>query len=239
MTLSSLRSALLFGVLLCGCTERTALERGRSLFSSPSLSPTRINVQACIHCHDVDPEQARRKAGGSLAGVSNRPSYWNGELATLSQAVEACSRLFMLHPALHPVDEQPDAYLDLLVYLDSLEGSNAQVQRTFVSDVTGLDGDGSVDNGEALYRDTCRRCHGDRDSGGGRLSADVPILPFETVVGFDLEFSAVMEEKVRRGGFYGVGGVMPPFSLEVLSDDELRDVLTYVLVNAGDFEGSD
>jgi thiosulfate dehydrogenase len=38
----------------------------------------------------------------------------------------------------------------------------------------------------------------------------------------------VFVEKTRHGGFLGYGGTMPPFSLNVLSDEDLADLLTFL-----------
>jgi thiosulfate dehydrogenase len=38
----------------------------------------------------------------------------------------------------------------------------------------------------------------------------------------------VFIEKVRHGGFLGYGGLMPPFSLEAMTDAELGALLSFL-----------
>ena len=38
----------------------------------------------------------------------------------------------------------------------------------------------------------------------------------------------VVIEKVRHGRFFDIGGVMPPFSLESLSNAQLSDLLAFL-----------
>jgi len=87
--------------------------------------------------------------------------------------------------------------------------------------------------GKALYTAACANCHGDVHTGKGRLAASIPILPEDTIaehtyLGTLTATRVVFIEKARHGGFLGYGGVMPPFSLEALSDAELADILDYL-----------
>ncbi len=65
--------------------------------------------------------------------------------------------------------------------------------------------------------------------GVGRLNETIPILPEDTIVAH-AQYSArvqrlVFTEKIRHGLFLGYGGVMPPFSAELLSDQDVSDLL--------------
>ena len=78
----------------------------------------------------------------------------------------------------------------------------------------------------------CQACHGDVGTGVGRISALASIVPDDSVdfaasSGFSLE--TVIVEKVRHGNFFAIGGVMPPFSTEVLSDDDLAALIGFLV----------
>jgi len=88
---------------------------------------------------------------------------------------------------------------------------------------------GDAVRGRRVYDQTCGHCHGALHDGNGRLNARFPILP-EQVLAEHAEYTPLQQrlvfvEKVRHGGFLGYGGDMPPYSLEVLSDAELSDLL--------------
>jgi thiosulfate dehydrogenase len=88
---------------------------------------------------------------------------------------------------------------------------------------------GDAERGAELFERACSGCHGALGDGAGALSPRVPVLPDATLADHadytPADVRLVFVEKVRHGGFFGYGGVMPPFSLEVLSDAELSDVL--------------
>lgn len=68
-------------------------------------------------------------------------------------------------------------------------------------------------------------CHGARDTGAGRINDLASILP-DVRAEYDALFpgiphALVFVEKIRHGQFYGVGGNMPFYTLEALSDEDL------------------
>ena len=93
---------------------------------------------------------------------------------------------------------------------------------------------GDATRGASLYASACASCHGTVHTGAGRLTELASLLPDDPLEehaadGFDaVEQRVAFVDKIRHGGFFGYGGVMPPFSLEALSDEELADVLTYL-----------
>jgi thiosulfate dehydrogenase len=216
--------------LLWGCgasePEKSAVERGKELFSSKALSASRLNDYTCQSCHDAEASvPPSKKPGAALAGVTQRPAYWGGHELDLLRAVDACRNYFM-------VDSEPmtDAQArDLYAYLESLEpGDETQQPFTVVTDIELLPL-GDELNGNRLYVSTCSTCHGAMHTGRGRLSDTVPILPEDTLVehaGYSLRNQRlVFTEKIRHGLFLGYGGTMPPLATERLSDAEVSDVL--------------
>ena len=85
--------------------------------------------------------------------------------------------------------------------------------------------------GQAVYDRACRVCHGSPSTGEGRLGPNVVIIP-EASIEFaednDVPLRLVLAEKVRHGQFFGVGGNMPLWPLERMSDQELADLLEYL-----------
>jgi thiosulfate dehydrogenase len=218
--------------LSSGCAEPeavTPVEHGRDLYSSKQLSPSSLNNYSCATCHDLSSEAAGvlLRTGAPLAGVTLRPSFWGGQENDLLRSINACRSYFMVAPDPLLADE-PDAQA-LYAFLSSLEPGNPEpVPFTVVRNVEVLPR-GDATSGHALYVTACSYCHGSMHDGAGRLSDRVPILPEDTL---DEHFNytarevrLVFIEKVRHGLFLGYGGDMPPFSTQILSDNQLSDIL--------------
>lgn len=225
--------------LLSACsssTEQSAVDQGEQLFESTALSESHLNNYSCNTCHDI---QARtppsKKAGGALAGVTLRSSFWGGQEADLLGSINACRNNFMGdNQPLTASDERARA---LYAYLESLEPGDANpIPFTIVTEIDALErGKTSEEiataasHGEELFAQTCLYCHGEMHTGLGRLSTLEPILPEDTLVAH-AQYSArlqrlIFTEKIRHGLFLGYGGVMPPFSAELLSDNDVSDLL--------------
>lgn len=225
----------------CGSSETEivtvvadAAEHGKALFSDPATSGAPLNAYACSTCHVAEPSPADTLllTGAPLAGATARPTYWGGVEADLLRSINFC-RLYFMQQATPWTEDEPMAQ-DVYAYLLSLPSTTTEaVPFTVVGPVADLpEGDGT--RGAGLYTRACANCHGERTSGAGRLTELASLLPEEPLEehvsdGFDdTEQRVAFIEKVRHGGFYGYGGVMPPFSLEALSDAELADVLAYL-----------
>jgi thiosulfate dehydrogenase len=224
-------AALTFACLVgaCGATpEQSAVDHGRELFESKALSRSNLNDYTCATCHDTEASTPpSKKSGGALSGVTLRSRFWGGQTADLLSSINACRNYFM-------GDNQPLVATDpharsLYAYLESLEPGDANpIPFTIVTGIEPL-ARGDEGNGRLLYSQACLHCHGNPHDGLDRLSARVPILPEDTLVEH-AEYSArvqrlVFTEKIRHGLFLGYGGVMPPFSAEVLSDADVSDLL--------------
>lgn len=228
-------AVLAWALVLAGCPEpeviveqRTAAEHGEVLFGDPSLSNATSNRLSCAHCHAATAKPGL--PGGALAGVTKRTSFWGGQENTLLRAVNACRYYFML--ADEPWEgTEPDAVF-LYAYLESLEGDAEPVPFTIAEVVDPGAGDSA--RGATVYQQACATCHGQKSTGQGRLISNAPILPEDTIAAHpapeysEIDRRLVFVEKTRHGGFYGYGGAMPPFSSEVLSDEDLADLLTFL-----------
>jgi len=203
--------------------------RGQELFQSRSLSPSHINLYTCATCHDATEAASEQvKTGAVLAGATLRPSFWGGQSNDLLGAIDECLSNFMgASEPLRP--DEPDA-VALYQYLTSLEPGNTEpVPFTTVRIIDDPLDRGDAVNGAVLYDRACGYCHGGISTATGRLGERVPLLPEQGVAeheGYSPRLlRLVFIEKVRHGKFFGYGGDMPPFSLEVLSDAELADIL--------------
>jgi thiosulfate dehydrogenase len=206
---------------------RTAVEHGEVLFGLSQLSPAPGNELACIHCHDAG---AQHQTGGSLAGATSRPSYWGGSELTLLGAINHCRYYFMLADT--PWTGEELEARAIYAYLESLPGDGTAVP--FSLGLVADPGPGDAGRGKAVYETACASCHGAKGTGEGAITPTAPVLPDETLAAHpaptydDADRRLVFVQKTRHGTFLNYGGQMPPFSLEVLSDSELADLLTYL-----------
>jgi thiosulfate dehydrogenase len=218
--------------------QQSPEERGQALFESRQLSPASSNVFSCSTCHDARPSgDAPIKPGAPLAGATERPLFWGGQENDLLLSIDACRSTFMRAPApLAPDDAQAEA---LYAYLVSLEpGDPRPAPFTVVREIADVPR-GDAARGPWVFERACAACHGTLHEGVGRLGLRVPVLPEETLAAHPApDYSPrvqrlVFIEKTRHGGFLGYGGFMPPFSLEVLPDPDLSDLLEALGVVGG------
>jgi thiosulfate dehydrogenase len=221
---------------VAGCGAEPAVERGRELFTSASFSTAAANVFACSTCHSVlaTGEPTKKLAGYTLYDSVARPSWWGGRFSALRDAVNECYVGYMNGA---PLDAAATDGRALLVYLESIS-PDPQAPALPLTTVDTLDVayyaklmGGDATRGEALYANTCAGCHGALHTGSGRLGPNCTILPDETIARHGTDpmtgAFAVSVEKVRHGRFFSVGGNMPEYSLEALSDADLADILAW------------
>ena len=201
----------------------SAAARGQALFESASDVGF-----SCATCHpgkDADPTLIL--PGADLHGATGRTSFWGGQQNDLLRAVNDCRSLFQgIKPPLEPQDPKAQ---DLYAFLSTLDGAGDAIPFSVVRSVTDLPA-GDAARGDAVYQNACQTCHGEQHTRRGAITELTPTLPDE-VLHEHATFTAderrvVFVEKVRHGGFLGYVGSMPPFSLEVLPDAELADLLS-------------
>lgn len=223
------RLATLWILLHLGCAPVPARDVGAALFSDPQLSGSAINVHACSTCHAMTDGSPRLYPGFDLRGAVDRPSFWGGASPSLLDATNACLVFFMRGQPLERDDRRGRALYEYLASAN--EGVMEPLPMTIVENVATVPR-GDANRGRDVWDAACRECHGDVATGAGRLSPFASKVPddsasFAAESGFPIEL--VIVEKVRHGGFFGVGGTMPPFALEALSDEDLGALLAYVL----------
>lgn len=235
------RAALLLLALAACGGEISGADRGKELFRSTSLSESDLNVFSCADCHSTG--EGDHPSGGlpgyRMPGVAMRPLFWGDEYATLRDAIEPCRVYFMKGDRVEPEDladyyESDDlhALYEYLLELSPPGSSDEPYPFTVVEQVADVErGDAAA--GEAIYERSCEGCHGvaHADADGSILRETVN-LP-EVTETYDTDFpgvdpSLVVIEKVRHGRFFNIGGDMPLFSLEALTDAQLGDLLAYL-----------
>lgn len=212
-------------------------ERGAELVADPRFSDSSYNAFACTTCHAIRPgEQSERIwPGAPLAGATRRPSFWGGRVHDLFEAVSLCYRRFMLGGMLA---RDSDDSVALYAYLESLSATGPAITHAVPFTVPPgalVPEPGDPRRGAVIYTRACRYCHGEPRSGSGRLSSRVAVVPDETEMqhtrsmGYTQDtLRQVFVEKIRHGNFLGLAGTMPPFSQEVLSDQDVFDIVAYL-----------
>jgi thiosulfate dehydrogenase len=230
-------SALLLaaGLLAASACEREvpAAELGRALFADPSLSTSPFKTFSCKTCHaalegapPVVP--GRFDPGYNLAGAPSRGGWWGGYAPTLLDAINVCLVQFMGGRALTP---QQDEARQLDAYLEAHDRGAAAPPAPFtvVPSVNALaDRPGDAGRGRDIYAAACARCHGQPHTGEGRITARATTIPEDTLRVFPDNARTVIVEKIRHGRFFNIGGTMPLYSVEAMSDDQIADLLAFL-----------
>jgi thiosulfate dehydrogenase len=214
------------------CAPTPAVDVGRALFGDPRLSASAFNTVSCATCHDDGRGEAEERllAGHPVTNAVFRPSWWGGAAPSLKDAVDNCLVFFMREQPMDPTAPGSRALYEYLLSI-SPERPATALPLTVVENVADLPRGNPV-RGERVYQAACADCHGSAFTGDGRMSELVSIVPDDSIgfaeqSGFPL--TTVIVEKVRHGPFFGVGGTMPPFSVEALSDEDLGALLGYLV----------
>jgi mono/diheme cytochrome c family protein len=186
------------------------------------------NTFTCSTCHALDEPAADniRRPGHPIGDAANRPSYKNGQLTELIDAVNVCRTEWMAAPAWSADSTE---WLALQEFLSERAGDAPAEPLTFETvqppaDTSG----GDAMAGQDFFNSACVVCHGENAAGTERA----PLLAGELL---DADYIAT---RVRTSGTIDsvvydslTGGRMPFWSADRLSDDELRDVIAFVLGN--------
>lgn len=201
--------------------------KGETVFTS---AMTNGNQFSCANCHSISEDtaglstvDALHRPASPLFNAVNRASYHNGNTANLFDAVNICLEDWM---DATPLTESSESWLDLNAYLDQQSDTQtpANIVTTQIAPITDFS-QGVVDTGKDIFNQTCATCHGP-DAVGTTLAASLSnrTLSKDRVA-----------EKVRTTGpttsqvFANLmGGNMPFWSEERLSDDDLSHIATYV-----------
>lgn len=222
---------LSFGVVgLWGCGDSgggDAEPSGEALYLEPH---TDGNTFACATCHalsDPAPDGLRRP-GHQIGDAAIRPSYKNGQLTSFLAAVNTCRVEWMAATELESDDLR---WLALSDYLAEVAGEGQSLPLTFeiVEPPASLEG-GDPMAGQDLFNESCVVCHGVDAAGTERAPALQGSLLDAELIARRVRTSGPQNSRV----YEGLTGLRMPFwAADRLSDDELLDVIAFVLSNEG------
>ena len=214
-----------------GCGSRSAEDYGRALFDDPHVSPAASNAFRCSTCHPIAAQPSGVHPGYDLYDVAARPAWWGGSVDNLLDAVNQCLTSFMRARSGFAADDEKGRALFVYLQSQSPDATAPLSPLTVVQNIVDVPS-GDATAGEATWKQACAGCHGAPHTGEGRISSDASLVPDDSIAahGTDPNTGArpVVIEKVRHGKFFNVGGIMPPFSVEALSDAQLGDILAYL-----------
>ena len=224
--------ALVVVMLAVGCGSQSALDYGREIFDSTSISSAASNPFKCSTCHEVTATPTKQLPGYVLYDSVVRASWWGGNVLTLLDATNQCIYNFMRGNVITDSDEK------------GRRAVRVPVEHLARRLGAAVPADGGREHrrraerrrghaGRSIWNQSCANCHGAPHTGQGRLSDQVSNqCPDDSIAahGTSATMGArpVVIEKVRHGKFFNVGGNMPLFSLEAMSDAQLGDVLAYL-----------
>ena len=224
------------GVLIVACgwlaasgtREVPAATLGEQVFSDPKLSTSPINAFSCATCHQVGAASGRINPGFNLAGTVTRGGWWGGYETGLLDSINYCLTEFMGGARLAATDPRARELYEYLAASGDPQPPGV-LPLTIVKTATGLtDLTGVAATGQQLYDASCVRCHGAPHTGDGRISSRASIVPEDSLAVFPTQARAVVVEKIRHGKFFNIGGFMPPYPAEALTDQQVADILAYL-----------
>jgi len=187
--------------------------RGERLFFDPSTGGE-SNALSCAGCHSVGEDL--RTVMKPAAPLRNRAVSWRGFVDTLEQGIDICVRKFMLRPE----GASPASLSDLAAYIRRASPEAAPpldysgVVRAGLTAIDRPTG-GDAKRGEGLTAFYCFQCHNEHAQvrsplTRGLYEADDLVRRIRWIDGHD----------ARQ---------MPPIGLDRLKDEELRDIVTYLV----------
>jgi mono/diheme cytochrome c family protein len=214
------------GIMLLGCNDGDATHDsgsdGNALYAEPHADG---NTFACATCHALSEPAADgwTRPGHPIGDAAVRPTFKNGQLPTLRDAVNNCRRDWMGASDWAADDGDWLALESFLV--DQAGDTVAPALAYTIVDPPGDVSGGDEDAGRARFNATCVVCHGQGASGTERAPA----------IAGTPESPAFIAAKVRRSGNPNsevypdlMVGRMPFWAADRLSDDELRDIIQFV-----------
>jgi thiosulfate dehydrogenase len=231
---------ILVALAAAACAPMKARDVGEQLFSDPALSPSTLNAFSCATCHSMGDANGAIKAGFDLKSAAKRERFWGGYSPSLLDATNDCLVFFMQGTQLDKTDPKARALYEYLD--DAATGSTdtATKSLTVVENITVLAEQGKT-RGAQVWDAACKGCHGDPHTGAGRIEQTASIVPEDSQklakeiapqqnLDAGTATKLIVIEKVRHGAFFGIGGTMPLFSKEQMSDDDIGALLSFLAI---------
>jgi len=196
----------------------TALERGKKLFADTQGD----DYPSCAQCHSVLPEDKELKGAkylgpaGTLHGSARRAGWRNKDTyKDVIDAAQYCAKTWQERR--HGLKAAQQA--DLRAYLESIAGKKVLPKRKVERKpklITKFDGGDAV-RGKKLVVRHCGACHGpDHISFEIKANHKKKLLVARKVRGYD-----------KKLKFKPQGGTMSYYTIDRLSDKDLRDIIAY------------
>ena len=184
------------------------------------------NSFACATCHALTEPTADgyRRPGHPIGDAANRPTYKNGQLTSLLEAVNTCVVEWMDATPLTASDER---WTRLEAFLEAQAGEAPAEALSFeiVAPPADLSGGDAV-AGQVLFDASCAICHGEGATGTERAPSLIGSGVDEALVGRRVRTSGLADSVVYEGL---TDGRMPFWAADRLSDAELRDLVAYAV----------
>jgi len=195
------------------------------------------NTFSCSTCHALtEPAVGLRRVGHQLGDAAGRPSYKNGALTDVRDAVNSCLTEWMDAEAWESSDSRWTAMDAFLTEISPASAPALRFEIAAAPSAADLAG-GDPEAGREVFNETCAACHG---TDGVGESLTFPIAGR----GLDAEYVGA---RVRTSGpgaspvYSGLtGGKMPFWAVDRLSDTELADMVAWLSQQEGvaDDDGS-
>lgn len=216
-----------FCITGCGDSGSAGQTSGAEFYRQPHSDG---NTFACVTCHALEEPAADgvRRPGHQIGDAVNRPTFKNGQLTRLIDAVNSCRVEWMAAPAFAADDPR---WIALSEYLSGVAGEGAAPALVYqiVAPPADLEG-GDEMVGQDVFNESCVVCHGVDAVGTERApTLRGQFLDAETVAG-RVRTSGSLDSAVYEGL---TGGRMPFWAADRLSDEELLDIVSFVLGNDG------
>ncbi len=214
---------MITGLIACSTDNDTGnpVTLGEELYLEPMDDG---NSFSCATCHALyEPtSDGFRRPGHPIGDAAMRPSYKNGQVSSLLEAVNSCRQGWMAATAWTADDA---SWLALEEFLfEQATGPAPALEFERVDPPLDLGG-GDSDAGRATFNGACVVCHG-VDAAGTNRAPQLAGIPLEAeMIARRVRTSGQADSEVYPGL---TGGIMPFWSASRLSDQELRNVIAFI-----------